>query len=235
MTRQIAPAKIAPCYSVLRMRLHKPFIAIDLGGTIEDTWSEKRAWFAPRGVDLGSRPLSRIDIVGKSGVTDALYSEMVASVYSDNHILKHTLVAGCYEALMNISLRFRIILLSSRPESQRNVTIQWLRQNTLLHLVDDIALIGSDANKLSWCRSRSVLIFIDDDIRHLEPDNYETSVGRIHYTGRICQQRSPLHDQIKEASDWKNISHLIARLGAQPLALNWPKKEIGGGVKWSVY
>jgi hypothetical protein len=196
------------------MSLDKPFIAIDLGGTIEDTWPEKRAWFASRGLDLGPCPLSRIDIVGRSGVSDALYLEMVASVYSDDHILKHTLVAGCYEALMAISPHFRITVLSSRPESQRNVTLQWLRQNTVLHVVNDIALIGSNVNKLSWCRSRRVSILVDDDIRHLEPDNYETSVTRIHYTGCICQQWCSAH-QILKASDWANISELFASLEAQ--------------------
>ena len=104
------------------MGLNKPFIGIDLGGTIEDTWPAKRAWFASKGVDLGPRPLSRIAIVERSGVTDALYMEMVATVYSCDHILSHSLVAGCYEALTEISRHFRIIVLSSRPESQRNVT-----------------------------------------------------------------------------------------------------------------
>ena len=192
------------------MRLHKPFIGIDLGGTIEDTWPEKRAWFASRGLDLGSSPLSRSDIVDKRGVTDAVYLEMIASVYSDDHILRHRLVAGCYEALMSISLHFRITVLSSRPESQRSVTLQWLRQNALLPVVNDLALVGSNENKLSWCRNHHVSILVDDDIRHLEAENHETSLTKIHYTGCISQPFCSGH-QILKASDWANISELVAK------------------------
>ncbi len=196
------------------MTLHKPLIGIDLGGTVEDSWPEKRAWFASRGLDLGPCPLSRIDIVDRSGVTNALYLEMISSVYSDDHILRHTVVPGCYEALIAISVHFRIIVLSSRPESQRNVTLQWLRQNALLAVVNDLALIGSTENKLSWCRSRHVSILVDDDIRHLEPENYETSLTRIHYTGCISQPFCSDY-QILKASDWANISKLVGRCGGQ--------------------
>jgi hypothetical protein len=199
------------------MRPHKPFIAIDLGGTVEDTWPEKRAWFASRGIGLVSYPLSRIDIIERAGVTDALYLEMVASVYSDDHILRHAVVPGCYEALTVISLHFRIAVLSSRTESQRDVTVNWLRQNALLHLIDDLALIGSRENKMSWCRSRDVSILIDDDIRHLEPENREASLCRIHYTGYPAQSLRSDH-QILEASDWADISGLVVKVSTQTCA-----------------
>jgi hypothetical protein len=196
------------------MKLQKPFIGIDLGGTIEDTWPEKRAWFASRGLDLGSCPLSRSEIVDRSSVNNAVYLEMVASVYSDDHILRHRLVAGCYEALMSISLHFRITVLSSRPESQRSVTLQWLRQNGLLPVVNNLVLIGSNENKLSWCRSHRVSILVDDDIRHLEAENRKTSLTKIHYTGWMSKPSCSGH-QILKASAWANIAELVARLRGQ--------------------
>jgi hypothetical protein len=193
------------------MKPHKPFIGIDLGGTIEDTWPEKSAWFASKGIDLGRYPRSRIDIVDGSTVTEALYLEMVASVYSDDHILGHRRVAGCYEALMAVSVHFDLIVLSSRPESQRAVTVQWLRQNGLLRVIDDLVLIGSDVSKLRWCQSHHVSTLIDDDIRHLQAEDDGTSPTRIHYTG--CKsQVSHSGQSILKVAHWAEVPELLASL-----------------------
>ena len=186
-------------------------IAIDLGGTIEDTWQQKRYWFASRGFDLGPYPLSRREVISRTGGGETLYLQMVESVYSDERILTHPLCAGSDEALRIIARRFSIVLLSSRPESQRQVTLEWLCKTAILNMIAEVALIGGHSNKLKWCHLHNISILVDDDLRHLEPDEVNIETTRIHYAvGRTRPQR--LNSQILVASTWSEVCQLVATL-----------------------
>jgi hypothetical protein len=183
-------------------------IAIDLGGTIEDTWSLKRAWFASRGFYLGPHPLSRQQVIRHIGGDETMYLEMVNAIYSDESIMTHSLCAGCEEVLRSIARDYRIVLLSSRPESQREATLRWLRRVGILDLVADIALVGSRASKLDWCDIHSVSIFVDDDIRHLQVYRVGIETIRIHYdVGSCCPVR--IQSPIFVASTLSDVLQLV--------------------------
>lgn len=184
------------------------FIAIDLGGTIEDTWPQKRSWFASRGFDLGPSPLSRQEVIELTGRDEALYLQMVKSIYSDESILRHSLCAGSEEALRNLARSFSIILLSSRPESQRQVTLEWLCKHAILNMITEVVLIGSNVNKLAWCYLHRVPILVDDDIRHLESGDDEQKTIRIHYTASNSVPPH-LNPQILVACTWREVCQCI--------------------------
>src|ERR1035441_10403377 len=99
-------------------------IAIDLGGTVEDTWPHKRHWLSSRGFDLGPYPLSRAEVITHTGGHEALYLEMVEAIYSDQCILSHSPCPGSYEAFRKLARNSSITILSSRPESKRQVTLE---------------------------------------------------------------------------------------------------------------
>lgn len=179
-------------------------IAIDLGGTIEDTWLLKRAWSASRGFQLSSLPLSRAEVIHLIDGNETLYLEMVNCIYSDRSILRHSLCAGCEEALRMIARDYRISLLSSRPPSQRDATLRWLHKVGISHLITGLALIGSDESKLGWCERHDTSILVDDDIRHLQIGRGHKQTIRIHYDAgnhRLIPEKS----QIVVASTWAEI------------------------------
>ena len=187
------------------------FIAIDLGGTIEDTWQQKRCWFASRGFDLGPYPLSRTEVISRTGGDETLYLQMVESVYSEERILTHPLCAGSGEALRIIARRFRIVLLSSRPESQRQVTLEWLCKTSILNMITEVVLVGGHMNKLAWCHLHNISILVDDDLRHLEPDEVNMRTARIHYAVKRARPQR-LNTQIMVASTWSEVCQLVTTL-----------------------
>src|SRR5438105_1756427 len=141
-------------------------IAIDLGGTLKDTWHEKRIWFGVRGFDIGPWPRSRLEIVRDIGGNQALYEQMAAEVYSDANILQHNLAAGAREAIGILGRRFRIVIVSSRTEQRCAATSNWLQRHRLTTLIDEIVFLGNGTNKLTWCLRAGIDALIDDDIRH---------------------------------------------------------------------
>lgn len=56
-------------------------VAVDLGGTIEDSWSYKRIWYKARGFDLGPLPRGRREVIRDTDGRTDLYDQMVAEVY----------------------------------------------------------------------------------------------------------------------------------------------------------
>lgn len=183
------------------------FIAIDIGGTIEESWQSKRTWFKRHGIDVGRHPKSRSELVKQFDVQNTLYEKMVQEVYNDKNILKHKLVDGAYEALKVLSLHFRIALLSSRNEVKSDITLRWLQKRNVLGFVSEIVFLG-DENKIEWCRKFKVRIFIDDDIRHLESPIYESdSILKIHFGQSLIDNMQ--NNNIISATCWQEVVKII--------------------------
>jgi hypothetical protein len=191
-------------------------IAIDLGGTIEDTWPLKSMWFAAHGFRLGPAPLSRLEVMRLIGGNEVLYLEMVNCIYSDANILTHSLSAGCAEALKTIASKCHIYLLSSRPSSQLDTTIKWLDKVEILQMIKGLALIGSDERKLSWCERNNISILVDDDIRHLQMGHADKVATRIHYD--VSNRRSePNESGVIVANTWAEIVYVVSALQSSPV------------------
>lgn len=187
-----------------------PIIAIDIGGTIEDSWNSKRLWFKENGFDIGMYPKSRKDIVSCIGGDDALYEKMVLDIYSDERIINRELIDGFIESINTIVHYFKIVTLSSRDKSKLNITIEWMKKKEIYNIIDEIILIGDKKNKLEWCINNYVKYFIDDDIRHFEKLDKYYSISRIHF----CQcpdEYLKSNPNIYCAMNWKAIIKIIQK------------------------
>jgi hypothetical protein len=189
-------------------RERRPAIAIDLGGTVEDTWQSKRRWFAAKGFDLGPWPRSRKEVIQIIGGRAALYEQMVSDVYNDTNILSREPVEGVASALKALATQFSIIIVSSRSDRQRATTLEWLRRHHLCIFVSDMALIGEDTNKLAWCLRAGVLFLIDDDPRHLEPGDTIPALTRVHFSGRPIDALR-MRERIVVAGTWQDIVTIV--------------------------
>lgn len=187
-----------------------PLMAIDLGGTIEDSWQSKRLWFQARGFDLGPWPLSRSEVIEIIKDQAALYEQMAAEVYMDTNILSHEPVEGVVAALHTLAQDFRIAVLSSRTETHRPTTCTWLRRCGLIRSVAEIALLGADGNKLAWCQNAGATTLVDDDVRHLEPTDDRRTITRIHFCARPCSPPPPQHN-ILVATTWPGILNILRK------------------------
>jgi hypothetical protein len=186
-----------------------PSIAIDLGGTIEDSWQSKRRWFASKGIDIGSWPRSRqevIQIIGDAG----LYEQMVGEVYNDDNVFSREPVHGVASALEVLAAQFKIVIVSSRSERQRATTVRWLERHRLNRFVNDIILLGNDADKLAWCCRSGVQVLIDDDLRHIEHRDARL-LTRIHFSARPFNTHRTRG--IVVATSWQDIVAIMIAPG----------------------
>jgi hypothetical protein len=196
-----------------------PAIAIDLGGTVEDSWQSKRRWFAAKGFDLGPWPRSRREIIQIIGGHATLYEQMVSDVYNDTNVLSREPVEGVASALKTLARQFNIIIVSSRIERQRATTLEWLKRHQLSTFVSDMALLGNDTNKLAWCLRAGVLFLIDDDLRHLEPSDTIPALTRVHFSGRPLDAVRT-REGIIVAGTWQDIVTIITARQVAPASIS---------------
>jgi|SRR5215207_417509 len=186
-------------------------IAIDLGGTIEDSWHSKRMWFASRGFDLGPWPRCRMEIVQRIGGQEALYERMAEEVYNDTNILNRQPVEGAVVALHTMAERFRLVIVSSRTEKFRPTTVEWLLRHNMIGLIDEIAFLGADNSKLEWCLGAGVSALIDDDVRHLESVGEHTKITGIHFCASPLKPQQQ-NQKLVRATNWKEILKILQTL-----------------------
>ncbi|MGA8029405.1 MAG: hypothetical protein WB992_19865 [Bryobacteraceae bacterium] len=188
-----------------------PIIAVDIGGTVEDTWSAKRSWFATKGLDIGQTPLGRREIVKRVGGDEDLYKAMASDVYSDAKIASHKLTDGCSEALRLLATRFRVILLTSRPGNQHAITREWLASQGIGGLIDDVVCVGPSFSKAEWCRAMNAKVIVDDDMRHLETIGVEDQLRAIHF--RMGEDRSaPVGSAVLSVCNWPGVVAIVSGL-----------------------
>jgi hypothetical protein len=188
-----------------------PVIAVDVGGTVEDTWSAKRSWFSTKGFDIGGIPLGRREIVERLGGNEDLYREMVSDVYSDVKIASHNLTDGCSEALCLLATRFRVILLTSRPADQYLITLDWLSSRGIGRLIDELVCVGPARSKLEWCRAMNASVIVDDDMRHLETIKLQENLRAIHFS-RGAEPMISMGSGVLSVCTWPDVVTLVGGL-----------------------
>ena len=188
-----------------------PVIAVDVGGTVEDTWSAKRSWFATKGFDIGRTPIGRREIVKRVGGKEDLYKDMVSDVYSDAKIASHNLTDGCSEALRLLAMRFRVILLTSRPADQYAITLEWLGSRGIGGLIEDLVCVGPSRTKVEWCRAMNASIIVDDDMRHLETIRLEEELRAIHFS-RGAEPTAAMGSAVLSVCTWPDVVTLFGGL-----------------------
>lgn len=185
-----------------------PGIAIDLGGTIEDSWGSKRSWFAAQGFDLGRWPRSRREVIDQINGDEALYERMAAEVYNDANVRCRRPVAGVRRVCSNLSRRFRIFILTSRTDAQRALTRSWLRRHGLIDQVSEIVFLGPSGSKLAWCQAGNMSALVDDDIRHLGPTEEARGVKRVLFCASPHKPQPPC-EHICVAVSWVEIQAIL--------------------------
>lgn len=203
-------------------------VAVDLGGTVEDSWSYKRIWYKARGFDLGPLPQGRREVIRDTDGRTDLYDQMVAEVYCDASIAKHHAVEGAKAGLKELAQRHELVILSSRKEEKRAATIGWLAAQSLEVFFKDVLCLGDNGNKLRWCAEHGADFLVDDDLRHLETHMEARDVTTIHY----CSSAEPARKMpagVFCAKNWERVAGIddlmtsnlegrrVSRLGAASL------------------
>lgn len=137
-----------------------PRIAVDIGGVIEDSWPDKRAWLLRHGISP-ERVFTRSELLNI--LPDGAYAQLLHEVFAEAAILQHPLVPGAATGVLALAERFDVVLLSSRSALKRRVTQQWLERKGLAILADRIVSVGDAVSKLTWCRGAGVACVIEDD------------------------------------------------------------------------
>jgi len=185
-------------------------IAIDLGGTIEDTWRHKQEWFMRRGIVLGNNSMSRLEIIEKIAGDTGLYLEMAKEVYNNENIISHNLIRGAYEAISCLSSIADIFILTSRSQDKQKITFKWLKINKLTDFICRVIFLGDSGDKTSWCINSGVKYLIDDDIRHLNQLPEDNSLAKIHFRNSQSKIHSK-HNNIISFNSWKEIQDYISK------------------------
>jgi phosphoglycolate phosphatase-like HAD superfamily hydrolase len=141
--------------------------AIDLGGVIEDTWSNKQKWLHNHGFFVKT-PMARQELrqlIGKE-----LHQTMLVEVYDEKEMLKSKTFKGVKESLQYLQSLGKIAILTTRSPQKRETVLEWLNIIGIKGLIDELVMIGDEAllptntkipSKLDWCAAHNVKFLID--------------------------------------------------------------------------
>ena len=157
----------------------KPLIALDLTGVLEDSWPYKRNWFLRKGVDLGPIPLSLERILQISKCDEKTYISMKQEVYSDQCFAMHPAVADSVRGVSELSQRFRVSVVTTRVQTHRISTEQWLYEKGFSNYLDSLVMLGVEEGmheappyaKIQWCIDNGAIALVDDTLDNLVPEN----------------------------------------------------------------
>ncbi|NEP00761.1 MAG: hypothetical protein F6K58_19265 [Symploca sp. SIO2E9] len=192
-------------------------IAIDFGGVIEDTWSNKKKWLYNHGFIVNT-PMARQELrqlIGKN-----LHQTMLVEVYDEKEMLKSKTFNGAKESLQYLQSLGKIAILTTRSPQKRATVLEWLNLIGIAEFIDELVMIGDEAllptntkipSKLDWCADHHVKFLIDDDMRHLTPLDNHPEIFRIHYQ-MGSNQTYFTASNLTLANDWFDIVEFIKQI-----------------------
>jgi phosphoglycolate phosphatase-like HAD superfamily hydrolase len=156
-------------------------LAIDFDGTIADTNRAKADWILGKlGAVVDPWRCDRTNCVPIIGA--AAYEEMSDYVYERASTLATSEVPGASAALLRLSARAELHVVTARPARRTEFAREWFIQNGILHLVKGFHS-SNDTSKEEICRMVGASVLIDDDLRHLE-DVHLAGLRRILFQNR---------------------------------------------------
>jgi hypothetical protein len=140
-------------------------LAIDFDGTIADTNRAKADWILGKlGVIVEPWRCDRSNCVPIIGA--AAYEDMSDNVYERASTLATSEVPGASAALLRLSARAELHIVTARPARRMEFAREWIVQK-ILHLINGFHS-SYDTAKEEICRLLGVSVLVDDDRRHLE-------------------------------------------------------------------
>jgi hypothetical protein len=141
-------------------------LATDFDGTIADTNRAKAGWILSKlGMVVEPWQCDRTSCVPIIGA--AAYEEMSDYVYERASTLETSEVPAASAALLRLSARAEIHVVTARPPRRMEFAREWFRQKGILHLIKEFHS-SKDTSKEAICRKIGASVLIDDDLRHLE-------------------------------------------------------------------
>jgi len=157
---------------------NKPCIAIDYDGVIADTNQLKADWIRENlGVSISPGLCDRTRCVKHIGVE--AYNRMAKVVYDREYSLQAQPLAGLKSAIPALAKLFRLIILSTRDNSNIRWVNEWLYSYGLYEQFTDI-VSSYQKQKLGIASELRATALLDDDIRHLRVSGF-LSVRRFHF------------------------------------------------------
>jgi phosphoglycolate phosphatase-like HAD superfamily hydrolase len=140
-------------------------LATDFDGTIADTNRAKSGWIL-NNLGMVVEPwqcdrTSCVPIIGAEA-----YEEMSAYVYERTSTLGTAEVPGASAALLQLSARAELHVVTARPPRRMEFAREWFHQNGILHLIKEFHS-SKDTSKEEICQKIGASVLIDDDLRHL--------------------------------------------------------------------
>ena len=150
-------------------------IGIDYDGTIADTNAVKSQWIqANLGQTIPPEKCDRtqcVPLIGKQN-----YERLAAVVYEREWSLRVSPVCGVVAALNKLSKAHQLVLVTARLKHRVEFASQWLMKQGLRGLFDEI-LSSDGTDKATICRDTGIDILLDDDRRHIDALDGQTTLG----------------------------------------------------------
>ena len=190
-------------------------LAIDFDGTIADTNRVKADWILGKfGIVVEPWRCDRTHCVPIIGAE--AYEEMSDHVYERASTLQCPEVPGAADALLTLSARAELHVVTARPPRRMEFAREWFIQNQLLYLVNGFHSSIS-TSKEEICRMVGASILIDDDLRHLEAVRLAGLRRILLQDGRTGLMDSP--PEVVCCRSWAEVLNSLktARCGDGPL------------------
>ena len=183
-------------------------IGFDFDGVIANTDKIKKQYFEKKSIFLKKYNKSEVYFQLKKQYSiefiDKLYNEMSNEIFTEKSIKKVEPIIDAIESIKKLSNDFEIYIITSRTNRQILQVKKWIEENRIRDNIEKIISASEEKkDKLEICEENGIVIFCDDDIRHLI---YKEKYGgaKILFNSKIKHK-----NDIVQVNDWKELMNYI--------------------------
>jgi uncharacterized HAD superfamily protein len=135
--------------------------------------------------------------------------EIVFENYKNQVTTEVAPVKGAAEALGQLSVKYDVIVMTSRDIKVENITRSWLNRQ-FPELFKDVHLLGNKQDSVSWrekaevCKELGVYCLIDDSLRHVR-ETSEVGIKALLFGDYPWNQTDKLPEGVTQVKDWQEV------------------------------
>jgi len=181
-------------------------IALDFDGTIANTNLQKSVLVKKKfGLDLPAWQCDRTFLVPQIG--EVAYQEIADIVYEREATLQTPPLAHSVEKIPSLAEKFDLFLLTARPQRRLEFAAEWLEKYRISTCFK--ALLSSHLYDHTWrpkleiCQEQQFDLLLEDDLRHLAKNGFETITKVLIKEG--CLLTLDLPDGVRFMCGWDDF------------------------------